>query len=91
MIQYSLAYRIAKKLLDGGFLFHKDIPDDYKIVRTRAGRHQLAAGAFSWELVHKKYWACRYGCYERASDLVNKNIMISGDSFTGEAIIHESP
>jgi len=91
MSKHSLAYRIAKKLIDNGYLLRYPYPDDYEIVRTRAGRHQLAAGAFSWELVHKIDGLCRYGCYEPASYIVKKSLVITHYSYTGDLIIDEQP
>ena len=85
----SLAYRMAKKLIDKGYLKRYNDPSDYKIIRTRAGRYMLAEGSFSWELVCKTYPLYRFGCYERASEIVKKDIIITNASFTGELIIDE--
>lgn len=85
----SIAYKIAKKLIDKGYLERYNDPNDYEIVRTRAGRHQLAAGSFSWELVCTKEPTYRFGCYDRASDIVKKDIALTNKSFTGELVIDE--
>lgn len=47
----SLVEALIQKFADAGHELPGD-PDDYEIKRTRAGRHQRSAGAWSWFLWH---------------------------------------
>lgn len=82
----KLAYKIAKKPIDDGSIICDKNPSNWYIRRTRAGRHQLASGAFRWELIHKDGFPS-FGCYERASDIIKGNFVLTNYSFTSERII----
>ncbi len=76
----SLAYRIAKKLIDNGEMKGSD-PSDWEIERTYAGYWQKSAGAFAWELVSDRNSVWRIGCYERAFDIVKKEKLFLCDGW----------
>lgn len=42
-------------------------PEDWEIVRTRAGRHQKAAGALSWFIQHRTSYDIPVGGYTALS------------------------
>ena len=83
----ALSRRIAQKLFDSNSLKHGTV-DDYAIVRSRAGKNQLANGAFSWNLVYIPNSHPGYGCYDRASDMAqHASLCFYRDEVTGALVI----
>lgn len=91
-MQSVLTRQIVKICIDLGILQPEDAERPWFILRTYAGRHQLAAGTWSWSLQcsDRGNLSGRIGSHTPASDLVKaKNPGYYYDHITKDFVLAE--